>query len=353
MEKEVTIYDLAKRLGVSPATVSRALNHHPAVNKDTKQRIFETATQMGYRSNMFASNLRKQRTNTIGVIVPRLNSHFMSSAIAGMEKVANEAGYNLLISQSLETVKKEITNAHTMFNSRVDGLLVSLAYDTENTDHFSAFIQKDIPLLFFDRVAEHPKCMSIVIDNMTAAHKATTHLIEQGCTNIAFITGNLKRNVYADRLKGYKYALIDKGLSFHDSSVLVNNLSEEAGIEAAQQILQMNPLPNGIFVANDTCAISCMKTLMKAGIAVPKDIAIVGFNNDPSSRVIEPNLTTVNNPGYQMGEVAAKNLIIHLDGLSDIVGTNTITLNSELVIRGSSQKKGKIPATQPNEASFV
>lgn len=335
----MTIYDIAKGLGVSPATVSRALNHHPAVNKDTKQKVFETATKMGYRSNMFASNLRKKRTNTIGVIVPRLDSHFMSSAIAGMEKVANEAGYNLLISQSLEKVRKEADNVKAMFNSRVDGLLVSLAYDTENTEHFAPFIEKKIPLLFFDRVAEHRKCMSIVIDNMQAAHKATTHLIEQGCTNLIHITGNLKRNVYADRLKGFKYALMDKNLPFNDSSVIINNLSEEAGEEAARQILGMNPLPDGIFVANDTCAISCIKTLMQAGVAVPKDIAVVGFNNDPNSRVIEPNLTTVNNPGQLMGEVAAKNLIIHLDGLSDIVATNVITLKSELLIRGSSLKK--------------
>ncbi|AHM63127.1 transcriptional regulator [Flammeovirgaceae bacterium 311] len=343
MDKEITIYDIAKGIGLSPATVSRALNDHPAVNKNTKKKVFEAATRMGYRFNMFASNLRTQRTNTIGVIVPRLNSPFMSSVIAGMEKIANEAGYNLIISQSLETMQKEISNAKAMFNSRVDGLLVSLAYDTDNIDHFTPFIDKGIPVLFFDRTAEHKKCIGIVIDNMQAAHKATTHLIEQGCTDIVHITGSLKRNVYADRLKGFKYALMDSSLTFKEASVMTGSLTEEAGVEAAKKIMKMDPMPDGIFVANDTCAVSCIKTLKQAGISIPKDIAVIGFNNDPISRVIEPNLTTIHYPGYEMGEVAVRNLINCLDQVSDIVSTNTITLRAELIIRASSLKGAKKP----------
>lgn len=339
MEKEVTIYDIAKELSISPTTVSRALNDHPAVNVNTKQRIFKTANQMGYRSNMFASNLRSQRTHAIGVIVPRLNSTFMSSVIAGMEKVANEAGYNLVISQSLETVEKEIANAKTLFNSRVDGLLVSLAYDTENIDHLEPFIKKDIPILFYDRVFEHEKITGIVIDNIQAGYKATQHLIEQGCKDIVHITGNLKRNVYADRLKGYKYALMDNGIAFNESSVIVNNLSEEAGIEAAQQILKGKTLPDGIFVANDSCAISCMKTLMQKGVGIPDDIAVVGFNNDPICRIVEPNLSTIDYPGFEMGEVSVRNLIHRMEGLDDNIITNTITLRSDLIVRESSLKK--------------
>ena len=339
MEKEITIYDIAKALSISPTTVSRALNDHPAVNSNTKKRIFEMANQMGYRSNIFASNLRSQRTNAIGVIVPRLNSTFMSSVIAGMEKVANEAGYNLVISQSLETVEKEITNANTLYNSRVDGLLVSLAYDTENIDHLEPYIKKDIPILFYDRVFEHEKITGIVIDNIQAGYKATQHLIEQGCRDIMHITGNLTRNVYADRLKGYKYALLDNGIPFKESSVIVNNLSEEAGIQAAQQILKMKVLPDGVFVANDSCAISCMKALMQNGISIPDDIAIIGFNNDPICRIVEPNLSTIDYPGYEMGEVAVRNLIHRMEGLNDNIITNTITLRSDLVIRESSLKK--------------
>lgn len=340
MEKEITIYDIAKGLGLSPATVSRALNDHPAVNINTKEKILNKADQLGYRFNMFASNLRKQRTNAIGVIIPKLNSHFQSSVIAGMEKVANEAGYNLIISQSMESASKEVANAKTMFNSRIDGLLVSLAYDTENIKHFDPFIEKGIPVVFYDRVAEHKHCTGIIIDNVESAYKATAHLIEQGCKSIIHLTGNLKRNVYNDRLKGYKYALIDNNLPFKEANVIINKLTEEAGIEIAQQIVKMNPLPDGIFVSNDTCAVSCLKTLKQAGISIPHDIAVVGFNNDPISRVIEPKLTTIDYPGYEMGEVAIRNLINHLDGTADIQKTNTITLRAELIIRESSLKKG-------------
>src|SRR5690606_10306001 len=341
MEKEITIYDIAKELSISPTTVSRALNDHPAVNHNTKKRIFEMADQMGYRSNMFASNLRSQRTNAIGVIVPRLNSTFMSSVIAGMEKVANESGYNLVISQSLETVEKEIANAKTLYNSRVDGLLVSLAYNTENIDHLEPFIKKGIPILFYDRIFEHEKITGIVIDNIQAGYKATLHLIEQGCKDIVHITGNLSRNVYADRLKGYKYALLDNGIPSKESRVIVNSLSEEAGTEAAQQILKTKTLPDGVFVANDSCAISCMKALMQEGVGIPNDIAFVGFNNDPICRIIEPNLSTIDYPGYEMGEGAIRNLIHRMEGLDDNIITNTITLRSDLIIRESSLKRDK------------
>jgi len=340
--KEITIYDIARELNISPATVSRGLNDHPAVNKETKKKIFNMAKEMGYRSNTFASNLRRQRTNTIGVIVPRLNSNFMSSAIAGMEKVANDAGYNLIISQSLETAKKEATNAQTMFNSRVDGLLVSLAYDTDNIDHFKDFLKKGIPVIFFDRVFNHKQCTGIVIDNVKAAQEITSHLIGQGCRRIVHITGNLKRNVYADRLKGYKYALVDHNLELDNNLIIQTNLSVEDGVAAAEKILQMNPLPDGVFAANDACAVSCLQTLKQAGIAIPQDIAFAGFNNDPVSKVVEPNLTTIDYPGYEMGEVAAQNLINHLNGTSNINSTNTIILRSELVIRASSLRSNSL-----------
>ncbi len=339
MDKDITIYDIAKGVGVSPTTVSRALNDHPAVNKKTKQRIYDIATEMGYRSNMFASNLRRQRTHTIGVIVPILNSNFQSSVMAGMEKVANEAGYNLIISQSMGTAEKEIANAKTMFNSRVDGLLVSLAHDTENINHFEPFFKKGIPVLFYDRVAEHKQSTSIIIDNVQAAYKATAHLIEQGCKRIVHISGNLKINVYANRLKGYKYALIDNDLPFDESLVIVNDLTEEAGVNAAEQILKMDPRPDGVFVSNDFCAVTCMKVLQRAGVSVPEDIAIVGFNNDPITKLVEPTLTTINYPGYEMGEVAVRSLINYLDALPDISITNTVTLRSELIVRGSSVRR--------------
>ncbi|HEV7331302.1 MAG TPA: LacI family DNA-binding transcriptional regulator [Flavisolibacter sp.] len=337
--KEVTIYDIANKLNLSPATISRALQDHPAVNKQTKKKIFDMAEKIGYQTNHFARNLRNQKTNTIGVIVPRLNSHFMSSVIAGVEQYANKEGYNLIISQSSEIASKEAENARTMFNNRVDGLLVSLAYDTTDLSHFERFSKKNIPIIFFDRVAEFGHSTSIVINNQKAAFDVTRHLISQGCRRIVHITAASSQNVYADRLQGYKQALEASQIQFEEKYVLTGNLSLEAGKKAAEIILKMDARPDAIFVANDNCAVGCMLTLKEAGIRIPEDMAVAGFNNDPVSQVIEPNLTTINYPGYEMGEVAARQLIHHLKSGQPVQTTNSVILRSELIIRASTQRQ--------------
>ena len=339
MEKEITIYDIAKLLRLSPATVSRALNDHPAINSNTKLTIVNKANELGYRSNTFASNLRRKSTSTLGVIVPRLNSSFMSAVLAGMEAVANEAGYNLLISQSLESSKKEKSNAVTMYNSRVDGLLVSVAYDTDGFDHFESFVKKGIPLLFFDRIIEHEACGNITIDNVRAGFEATSHLIGQGCRRIMHVTGNLKRNVYSERFQGYRNALLANNLPFDESAILITDLSLEAGVEAAEKLHAMPDRPDGIFITNDVCAVSCIKHLKEKGYIIPDDIAVVGFNNDYVSEVIEPNLTTIYYPGKEMGSLAVQTMINHIKGIRNIDAANTIVLHSELIIRESSMKK--------------
>lgn len=340
-DKEVTIYDIAKKLKISPATVSRGLKDHPAISNKTKKKIFELADKIGYRQNHFARNLRKQKTDTIGVIVPRLNSHFMSSVIAGIENIANKEGYNLIISQSSELSSKEAANAKTLFNNRVDGLLASLAYDTNELSHFDSFFKKKIPVIFFDRVMDHENCTNILIDNRKAAYEATKHLIEQGCKRIVHITAPPKQNVYTERLQGYKQALSDHHLKFSEENVIIGNLSMEAGADAANAILQMKSLPDGVFVSNDNAAVGCMLALKQNGIKIPNDIAFVGFNNDPVSKVIEPNLSTINYSGTEVGEVAARHLISHLNGIFPIHNTNTIILRSELIVRESSLKNHK------------
>ncbi|MDE3182880.1 MAG: LacI family DNA-binding transcriptional regulator [Bacteroidota bacterium] len=337
-EKEVTIYDIADKLKVSIATVSRALKNDPVVNIKTRKKIFAMAEEMNYRSNNFARNLRNSRTETIGVIVPKLNSSFMSSVIAGIEKVLNASGYHLIISQSSEDVKKEIASAKTMFNNRVDGLLVSLAYDTTDLKHFDIFSKKNIPVIFFDRVLDNPHYTNILIDNKKAAKQATEHLISQGCKRIVHITASSKLNVYEERLKGYQEALATHKIKFDKKNIITCNLSFESGEAAAKLILKMKPMPDGIFATNDNCAVGCMLALKQAGIRIPDDIAFVGFNNDPVSKVIEPNLTTINYPGYEMGEVAAQSLINHLSGTSTMHATNKIILRWEFLARDSSQK---------------
>jgi LacI family transcriptional regulator len=338
-EKEITIYDIAKHLNISATTVSRGLKDHAVINKNTRKKIFEAARHLGYRSNTFASSLRSKKTHTIGIIVPRLNSYFMSSVLAGMEDAASKENYNLIISQSLESSAKEIANAHTMFHKRVDGLLASLAYDTKDIDHFKPFFKKGIPVIFFDRIYTHKESTSIVIDNYQAAYDITKHLIDQGCRRIMHLGGNILRNVYADRLRGYKQALIDNNISFDEKLVQISKLNEESGTEVAKYILKSTGRkPDGVFAANDTAAVFCMIKLKEAGIRIPSDIAFAGFNNDPISKIIEPNLTTVNYSGYDVGEAAVTNLINHLTGIPGTKTVNTIILRSDLIIRASSLK---------------
>lgn len=337
--KDITIYDLAVKLNISPTTVSRGLKNHPAINKTTKRKIFELAEEMGYRSNNFARNLRQQNTLTIGVIVPKLNSHFTSQVLSGMENAATPAGYNLIISQSLESYNKEVVNAKTMFDSRVDGLLVSLAYDSDNIDHFEQFFKRDVPVVFFDRVVPHKNSTSVLIDNVKAGFEATEHLISQGCERIVHVTAPSNRNVYIDRLEGYKKALAAANIPFKKEYVIYGNLSQEAGVEAAEVISKMKPLPDGVFASNDSAAVGAMIALKQKGYNIPGDIGFVGFNNDAISQVVEPNLSTINYPGLKMGETAVQHLLNHLKGSANVLSTDTIILRSDLIIRGSSLKK--------------
>lgn len=340
MQKEITIYDLARELNLSPATISRGLRKSSVINKKTIQRILNKAEEMGYRHNNFASNLRNKRTKTLGIIVPRLNSYFMTSVVAGMEDVASKEGYDLIISQSLEKKELEINNANTMFNKRIDGLLISLAYTTSDITHLLPFFEKQIPVVFFDRSFPGVESVSVVIDNRLAAYKATTHLIEQGCKKIMHLTGNLSRDIYENRLKGYKQALVEHNIPFNKDFVLVSTLTEQDGLNAAKTILTMKPAdrPDAVFCANDTSAVHCMVHLKQQGISIPQDIAFAGFNNDAVSRMVEPNLTTIDYPGHQIGEVAVSCLINLLKGDERVKNTEQIVLHSSLLVRGSSLK---------------
>jgi LacI family transcriptional regulator len=335
-KKDITIYDLARVLSLSPATVSRGLKDHPAINIKTRKRIMDAAKEMGYRSNSFASNLRMQKTHTIGIIVHELKSQFISSVLSGIEKITTEAGYDLIIGHSSETYRKEASNAHNLFHKRVDGLIASLAFDTKDMDHFDPYVQKGIPIVFFDRVEDYPYGTRVIIDNVKAGYEATAHLASQGCRRIMHITANLSRNVYAGRLKGYQQALTDYGLTFDPALLMVNDLSEAAAIRAARQVLGMNPRPDGVFATNDFFAAVFLQTLKEGGLRVPEDIAIVGFNNEVISRIIQPKLTTINYPGEEVGEQAARSLLDQLAGLSSARTTDTIIIRSELIIRDSS-----------------
>ncbi len=336
--KDVTIYDIAQKLDLSSATVSRALQDHPAINKKTKTRVQETALLLGYRHNNFASSLRTKRTNTVGVLVHELDSNFITSVLAGIERVTSEAGYDLIIAHSCESFRKEAANAKNLFHKRVDGLIASLAFDTRGLDHFRPFEEKGIPVVFFDRVEEQTENTKVVIDNYRCGYQATTHLIAQGCKRIVLVTATLQRNVYEQRHRGYKDALYDNNIPYNPKYVLIKDLSEQCGVEAANEILRMKPLPDGAFITNDFSAAVCMQTLKENGIRIPEDIAIVGFNNDAIGKIIDPKLTTIDYPGGDMGEIAARSLVNHLKGIANIKHTNTIVVRSDLIVRQSSMK---------------
>jgi LacI family transcriptional regulator len=340
IKKEITIYDIAKALNISPSTVSRGLKNHPHIRKETKKNIIAKAKEMGYQQNKFASNLRQKHTNTIGVVVPKLDSYFMATVISGIEKITAQYGYGLIISQSQESWKKEISCISTLFNSRVDGLLISLAFNTKNLEHFNVLLNKDIPVVFFDRVTDCDGCLSIVIDNYKAGYEATSHLIEQGCKRIVHIGGNLLRNVYSERFNGYKQALADHKLEFDQNLVVISDMTGPAGTDTAKKILKMIPRPDGIFASNDTTAVAAMVELERAGVIIPDEIAVVGFNNDPISQVIRPNLSTVDYPARQIGEIAATSLINKLKN-SESANFSTLILKHNFICRQSSLRIGK------------
>lgn len=340
-KKDVTIYDIASKLSVSAATVSRALQNPSQVNDKTRGKILAAAKKLGYQPNTFARNLRMKSTNTIGFLVPKLNSNFINSVLTGVEKVTTQAGYDLVIAHSSESYTREVANVLNLFHKRVDGMIVSLAFDTVNLDHFKIFNEKKIPLIFFDRVEKKSGNTAVVIDNHKAGYDATEHLIKQGCKRIMIVTANLKRNVYLERFKGYKDALFDYGIVYDEKRLIVNDLSEKAGVETAHRILAMKSKPDGLFITNDFSAAVCMQVLKENGMRVPQDIAIVGFNNDAIGELVEPKLTTIDYPGEYMGEVAAQNLVDQLKGKETLQKTSSIVINSKLIVRGSSLRKSR------------
>lgn len=337
---EVTIYDISKALNISASTVSRGLNNSPQVRKELRKKIMMTAQEMGYQHNKFAANLRQKRTRTLGVVIPRIDSHFMSTVISGMEKVANSAGYQLLISQSEESAALEEANIQALFSSRVDGMLVSLSFETKSLEVFKNIFRRDIPLVFFDRVFECSNCVNVVIDNFRAGYEITKHLISQGCRKIVHVGGSLNRNVYNDRFRGYRQALADSSLEYDDRMLILTDLNDNSGAEVVGRMLGNGTMPDGIFTANDTSAVSLICELKRKGFRVPDDVAVAGFNDDPVSRIVEPNLTTVHYPGRAMGEVAASTMIRILEG-TQYERVNSIILSHELIVRESSLRTGK------------
>ena len=336
--KKVTIYDIAKALDLDVSTVSRALNDSPRVKPKTKRAVNKAAMELGYEPNQVAVNLRKSKSNTIGAIVPRINRHYFSEAIGGIEETAFKAGYSVIICQSLEKLNREMKHARTLFASRIDGLIMSISMETQNCQHLSRYIEKKMPLVFFDRIPPDSPVTNVVIDDYAISKKATQHLINGGCKRIAILCGPLNLNIYQDRLRGYKDALSDANLPFDEDVVLFSPLLKEDGVAGARKLLESPKPIDGVFSTNDTAGIAAMQYFISKGKKIPEDIAIIGFSNEPVSSAISPGLSTVDQPGFDIGALSTKILLDIINGTSDYIQhPSTIVLNSRLLIRESTR----------------
>mgnify|MGYP003675987708 CR=1 FL=1 len=338
MNNKPTIHDIAKALSIDSSTVSRALNDSPRVTKATKDKILAKAEELGYKRNLLASNLRKNVTNTIGVVVPRISRHFFSSAIQGIEETAYTAGYNVIICQSLEQLEREMKIVDSLVANRVDGLLISVSMETRDYKHLTVLKERGIPLIFFDRHCKKTGCSNVLIDDYKGGFDATEHLILKGCKNILHFSGPQELEIYKNRFQGYKEALVKHGISFNSDYVLSSRLMEEDGYANIEQALKKSLAIDAIFSANDLAAIGAMKYLKAHHVKIPEDIAIVGFSNEPISRVIEPSLTTIDQPGFEMGKIATGLLLEHIIKKDIPNKGQTIILASKLIERNSSKK---------------
>lgn len=339
-KKEVTIYDLAKALNYSPSTISRALKNHKSINKKTIKKIQKTAEEFGYRPNTLAAGLRKNTTKTIGIMISRINRPFIASLIMGIENEARKANYNVIITQSDDKYENEVNNAKALYDARIGGLIVSLGMETKDTSHFDVFVKQNIPLVFVDRVPEGFNSYRVIIDNYMAGYRATKHLIEQGCKRIAHFAGAQHVNVYNLRKKGYLDALREKGLSIDEDLIIsLKTMSMEEGKKAIKKLLKLENPPDGIFSANDTAAVSAILYAKEKGIKIPEDLAIIGFNDDPVSRIVEPSLSTVSHPAIKMGEISTQKILEHPEKNIDTDVSEITILDTEVIVRNSSNRK--------------
>lgn len=338
--KDVTIYHIAEKLGLATSTISRALKDHHTIGKKTTQLVKEAAAEMGFRPNVLAASLRNKKTKTIGVLITRINRPFLSSLISGIEETLQKAGYNTIIIQSNDSYKNEVNMTKVLYSNRVSGVICSLAMETQNTSHFQQFINSNIPLVFVDRIPNDIDTWRVMIDNYSAGYKATQHLIDQGCKRIAHYAGSQFRNVYSERKRGYLDALKDNHLIVdHDLLVYLKTLSYEEGEIVTNRLLDLKNPPDGIFSSNDTTAVAAIKVAKKRKLKVPDDLAIIGFNNDPISEIIEPSLSTITHPAFEMGQTSAEKILSLLESPTTDEVKEITFLNTEVLVRESSKRK--------------
>lgn len=304
-----TIIDIADALGISPSTVSRALKDHPHISQETKDKVKKQAAKLGYRHNALAASLRKSKSNTIGLIVPRISMYFQSAVITAIQNTLRESGYNLIICQSNDSYALEVELVNALYSSRVEGVIVSTTLYTTDFSHFDIFLKNNIPLVFYDRVPKNYPALIIKGDDYKGGYLAAEHLIGQGCRRIAQIGGPLTCNLYEDRCAGFKDALKKHKIKLDKSIVFFHELTWENALKDCERIFSQKPWPDAVFALNDTSAIVVLEYARKLRLKVPRDLKVMGYSNDPRAVIIMPQLTTVEQFPAEVGEKAAKGVI--------------------------------------------
>lgn len=333
----VTIKDIAKILGISPSTVSRALKDHPDISKATKDQVNSLALELNYRPNPIALSLRNRRSNVIGVVIPEIVHFFFSSVISGIEKVAKEHGYSVMFSQSGESYDREVEVCETFLHSIIDGLLISVSKETDDYKHLLKLDEEGIPVVFFDRMIEEFEADRVLINDFEGAFQATEQLIIEGRRRILHFAGPQNRLIGINRLKGYIEAHKKNGVVIDDSLVVRCDTFESALTET-QRIIDSGLKFDAIFTVNDFTAAGALKILAQNGLSVPKDISVIGFGNDYIAEMVEPTLTTVSQPGFTMGEKAMQMLINRINSEKSH-NVQTEVLPTKLVLRNSTKRK--------------
>jgi len=334
---QVTIKDIARILGISPSTVSRALKDHPDINTDTKKAVNELASKLKYQPNAVALSLKNSRSNTIGIMIPEIVHYFFSSVISGIEDVASQKGYTVIICQSNEKFAREVSNAKALLSHRVDGILISISKETNSFDHFVNLQEGGIPLVFFDRIAPGINADQIINDDIDASYNATRHLIENGCKRIAHFAGPQGLIIGRNRLQGYLNALAEAGLPI-DKRLIIEADTFEKARNTVGQMLDTGNVPDGIFAVNDMTAIGAMQTIQKRGYKIPDQISIVGFSDGYLSGITDPHLSSVDQHGYEMGTTAAEMLFHRILSDEEEYVPEIKILKADLIVRGSSEK---------------
>ncbi|NLP58098.1 LacI family DNA-binding transcriptional regulator [Lutibacter sp. B1] len=333
-----TLKQIAEELNLSISTVSRALNDHPDISLKTKEKVISVSKKFNYAPNLFAKGFRSHKTNIIGVIVPNIAHYFTSTLLKGVISEAEIHGYKIIISESRNNVQKEAEMLETMKQFGVDGILLSLVRKTHNVDSILKVLEH-IPLVLFDKVSTKVPCTQVVIDDEDAAFRAVEHLINTGKKRIAIIKETEKSFNSEKRFAGYLRALKNYNLEIDENLILsTEDISMHQGKRLTSILLSLQNRPDGVFAVTDGAAIGVIKTLKKHKIKIPEEIGVVGFSNSENSIIIEPKLTTIDQPGHRIGEVAFRALINEINNNDNTVNNKTIVIKTNIIVRESSFK---------------